>query len=319
VPKLGVPGRPAGGIDCLGQIPGYRTSLSADEVKHVLGWSGYAHFLAEGQFAPLDGKLFRLRQSEGAQAVPTLVSASLIAKKIAVGVKSVGLDIRVASHGNFGDSWDIAKRNARLFVDCAKLVGIEAHPVLTDARFPCQPFFGRRESLVALSEIFGGKMSPWLRHHVDICRTLAMVCVSEGRSKSISSAGPDILRRHFNENIEAQGGLVGDFEKLVAATRGEHSIILRAIKAGFCRYPLKELRDAFVAWQKRSECPSSPFPDPVGLVFLHPPGTWVGKNEGVATLRADASVLSEAIDQLTKLVCIPSTHPLGLGVEGLNE
>ncbi len=33
VPKLGVPGRPAGGIDCLAQIPGYRTELSAQEVE----------------------------------------------------------------------------------------------------------------------------------------------------------------------------------------------------------------------------------------------------------------------------------------------
>lgn len=72
VPKLGVPGRPAGGIDCLAQIPGYHSTLTPEEVEAVLASGGYAHFLAAGEMAPLDGRMFRLRQDCGAQAVPTL-------------------------------------------------------------------------------------------------------------------------------------------------------------------------------------------------------------------------------------------------------
>jgi pyrimidine-nucleoside phosphorylase len=53
VPKLGVPGRPAGGIDCLAQIPGYRTELSLREIEGIVERSGYAHFLAKGEMAPL--------------------------------------------------------------------------------------------------------------------------------------------------------------------------------------------------------------------------------------------------------------------------
>src|SRR5437868_1759275 len=41
VPKLGVPGRPAGGIDVLAQLPGYRTNLSATDVRRVLDRCGY--------------------------------------------------------------------------------------------------------------------------------------------------------------------------------------------------------------------------------------------------------------------------------------
>ena len=101
VPKLGVPGRPAGGLDVLSRIPGYRVDLSAAEVACVLRDCGYAHFVAGERIAPLDARLFTLRQQTGAQTIPALVIASLLSKKIAVGVRTVGLDVRVAMHGNF--------------------------------------------------------------------------------------------------------------------------------------------------------------------------------------------------------------------------
>ena len=157
VPKLGVPGRPAGGIDCLAQIPYFKTMLSTAEVYKVLDSSGYAHFLASNEFAPVDGKMFRLRQEAGAQAVPGLVTASLLAKKLAVGIKHMGLDIRVSPYGNFGTDWVSAVENARLFVKTATLVGIEASPVLTDGQYPYQPYLGRSETLVALDDLFDGQ------------------------------------------------------------------------------------------------------------------------------------------------------------------
>ena len=54
VPKLTVPGSPAGGIDILAQIPGYRTEFRAEEIQQLLDDSGYVHFVSGGQFAPLD-------------------------------------------------------------------------------------------------------------------------------------------------------------------------------------------------------------------------------------------------------------------------
>ena len=101
VPKLGVPGRPAGGIDVLAQVPGYQVELDATEMFRVLDRCGYAHFLAGPEFAPLDAALFRYRQKAGAQNVTALAVASILAKKIACGLNLAGLDVRVAPHGEF--------------------------------------------------------------------------------------------------------------------------------------------------------------------------------------------------------------------------
>ena len=82
VPKLGVPGRPAGGIDVLAQVPGYQVELDATEIFRVLDRCGYAHFLAGPEFAPLDAALFRYRQKAGAQNVTALAVASILPDRL---------------------------------------------------------------------------------------------------------------------------------------------------------------------------------------------------------------------------------------------
>jgi thymidine phosphorylase len=174
VPKLGVPGRPAGGLDIMAQIPGYQTRLDPTDVRAVLDRCRYAHFEAAGRFAPMDGRLFAFRQSSGAQAVIPLVISSLLSKKLAVGVKRVGLDIRVGNHGNFGATFAEANENASRFIRIASLLGISAKAFITNANRPYQPYIGRGEALLALHEWFTGAADPWLSRHIDQCAFMAL-------------------------------------------------------------------------------------------------------------------------------------------------
>lgn len=177
VPKLGVPGRPAGGLDVLSQIPGYRTALSVPDVTRIIENCGYVHFAAGELVAPLDSRLFKLRQQINAQSVPALVIASLLAKKVAVGVSTVGLDVRVASHGNFGSNMPSARENSRRFCRVAELLGINATCILTDGSRPYQPYIGRGESLLALFRLFSGDSDPWLRRHANQCSWISAATV----------------------------------------------------------------------------------------------------------------------------------------------
>lgn len=309
VPKLGVPGRPAGGIDCLAQIPGYRTNLSTSDVYSIINSTGYAHFLAVGDFAPLDGRMFQLRQNIGAQKIPGLVVSSLLAKKIAVGVKYAGLDIRVASHGNFGIDWITAKGNAKLFVETAKLLDIKACTVLTNAEYPYQPYIGRSEVLVALDDFFENKSSSWLDDHFSLCRTLAMVCIPEKyRTKIMKSSRLD-LKASFEENLESQGATLSAFEAIVSQTRAEHRILLTANFEGFCTYSLQSLRDVFVYFQKLQIDKSHIFPDPIGLILHRQSGEWVGKGDVLASVRLPKEKEDEVLSKLKLLICNPSPIP----------
>ncbi len=124
VPKLGVPGRPAGGIDVLAQIPGFKYSLTDSEAIGVLKRAGYVHFLAGDSHGKHDALLFSYRKKNDALALAPLVIASLLSKKLIVGLTCVGLDVRVSSFRNFGQTWNDARANATRCCNVAWVLGI---------------------------------------------------------------------------------------------------------------------------------------------------------------------------------------------------
>ncbi|GBG56437.1 thymidine phosphorylase [Sporomusaceae bacterium FL31] len=317
VPKVGVPGRPAGGIDSLAQISGYKVLLTLKEVSETLATSKYAHFLADGNFVPLDGRMFRLRQQHEAQNIPTLVAASLLSKKIAVDIKYVGLDVRVAPYGNFGDDWTTATKNAELFLNTANKLSIKAFPVLTNANYPYQPYIGRTEALVALEEIFSDSANQWLRRHLNICKTIALTCVPDLKREAVVKTTLKDLRVCFEQNLIAQGTTAQEYYNTVQITRNKHFREIRAWQDGFIYYPIYEIRNAMVRWQDKYKSELVPFPDPVGLVLRKYPGEWVRKGEVIATIRVPEDNIDLALEHFSQLIAKTIAYPMGSEFEGV--
>lgn len=316
VPKLGVPGRPAGGIDCLAQIPGYRAVMSPAEVDRGLSESGYIHFLGGESIAPLDSRMFRLRQENSAQEVPTLVVASRLSKKLAVGVQVAGLDIRVAPHGNFGKDWEEAERNARLFVEVGQRVGIEATAVLTDGRFPYRPYIGRKEALLALNKIFAGDSPAWLTEHFELCRTLALASAPNSMRSRLSKASVSDLEAVFLSNVKMQGGDLDALDRMIKDLAGDHNVAISANEAGFAHFDLHLIRKALVYWQNSCTENGRIFPDPVGLILTKRSGEWVDQGATLATVRIDGFPQDEVVISLQHAIRVAST-PSNPCVKGL--
>lgn len=313
VPKLGVPGRPAGGIDVLAQLRGYKVELSESEIREVIQGCGYAHFLAGSEFAPLDAALFRFRQTHGAQNIPALAVASILAKKIACGVAYAGLDVRVALHGNFGADYVTARAAATDFCVAAKMAGIAAVAGLTDARTPNQPYIGRGEALLALKLLFQGQADPWLSEHDDLCRLLAahVAALASGTKELHRSIG-DI----FQSNVAAQGGTSEAFEEKTDEIARVRRRDLTARKDGFFVVDLERLRSAFVA-ANAPHTTEAQFPDKVGLILRKRPGTYVRRGDVLASVRADEAIWvakGEGIEASLSIVDFPATTPKLEGV-----
>ena len=295
VPKLGVSGSPVGAIDSLAQIPGFCTSLSGDRVRQIVeGPVGHAHFLAGPDMAPLDGRMFRIRINTGTVAVDTLTAGSLLSNKLAVGITYTGLDIRVYSQGNFGTDDCKAAINKEFYAEVAKRLGITARPVLTSLGQPYQPYFGRREALLALDCVFRRTGGRWLSDHVDTCRSLAAKCLPDHLYAKVVNVSADELRWHFEQNLLAQGAKPADFDALVDQTRRDHSAVIRADHAGYCLYQVDKLSDQVIKFQTSVAQGQAPFPDPVGLVLLVEPGAWIESGTPIATIRATKDLADAA-------------------------
>lgn len=307
VVKLAVPGRPAGAIDVLGTIPGYRTRLSTAEVRAALVQCSFAHFLADDRFAPLDRALFDYRRKVGAVAVPILAAASLLAKKTAVGVKHVGLDVRVGPHGNFGTTRDAARANAQAFCAAARLIGISASAFLTDGERVAQPWIGRGESLVALALALGiedaADLSIWAKSHFADCfRMAAYTAGTDATSFAGDEATTDRARKALESHLVAQGTSMDALHSRVSAVVRSPRVEVTADRAGVLNLDLDLLRTAMVAAQGPSD---STFSDPVGLELLERPRTMVKAGQPLARLRTTGDGIDVAsIQSAFRIVCV---------------
>lgn len=313
VPKLGVPGRPAGGVDVLAQLPGYRTELTAPEVHRILDSCGYAHFLAGAEFAPLDAALFQFRQKVGAQNLPAFAVASILAKKIACGVRFAGLDVRVAPHGNFGSDYSEARISAAWFCSAAAAAGISAAAALTDGRTPYQPYIGRGESVLALRLIFEGRADPWLIEHNHRCRLLAANVAALHPGMGVQSSD---IQSAFVENVIAQGSSKDAFYEKAAAIEECPRHEVRAARDGFFWVDLSTLRPVFTDANSRS-AEGGPFSDFLGIILKERPGAYVHRGDLLGSVRADDATWIAFSEVLTKSFLILDVLDYAPGVEGV--
>ena len=294
VPKLAVTGRPAGGIDVMAQVPFYRITLSGTDVLRIIERCRYAHFLATTDHAPLDARLFDYRRKTGTVNVPALAIASLLAKKLAVGLAKVGLEVRVAPHGNFGGTWTESRANAARFCKIARIVGIDAICFLTDASRPYQPFVGRGEALMALAQLLEGKQGPWLEQHVRMCFAMAR---SVAGADSLSLPTKDQIIRAFAANLEAQGSNLEMFFDCVRHISEAPRSGISAQKSGYLVIDLTRIRGPLVKLQDDFKTTAIPYPDPAGVVFAKNTGDYVHRGEVVASVRCDSLEIRSELAQ----------------------
>ena len=81
--------------------------------------------------APADKKLYSIRDTVGAVESIPLITSSILSKKIASGLKTLILDVKVGN-GSFNKSMDIAVTLANSLVDVSKGAGLQCQAVLTD-------------------------------------------------------------------------------------------------------------------------------------------------------------------------------------------
>ena len=228
--------------------------------------------------------LFAYRRAQHAVNIPELAIASLLAKKLSVGVTEAGLEVRVASHGNFGASWEEAKSNAIRFNRVAASLGIKSVCFLTNAETPYQPGIGRGEALLAIAEILENPTDPSLVQHARMCFAMAKRVAGDTQA---SMPRPEELLPFFASHLEAQGSSLNAFHQAVKLIRGQPRHEWRASRTGFLLINLGRLRDAIVQIQDIVGYAHNPYPDPAGIFLVCGAFRHVLADEVIAIARCD--------------------------------
>lgn len=277
VPKLGVPGRPAGGVDALAQVPGYRVDLNRIEAKAALDDCGYVHLLAGNHFAPADAAMFAYRQRTGAQGIAALAIASLLAKKLAMGIQLVGLEVRVSRYGNFGRDVATARQNAHRFCGVAQRLGLDSLCIVTDGNRPQQPYIGRGEAILAIARLLHNEDCPWLSEHASSCGEWVSALIDAPAATRSDTA------RSFSANLICQGGTTDGLLAKASVIAAAHTKTVEASRDGILQYDGCVLRDAILA--ARMPDKGTSFDDSAGLILLVRPGSFVKAGEPVVSVR----------------------------------
>lgn len=128
-------GHTGGTLDKLESIPGWRASLSNDELMQQLEDVGAVICAAGDGLAPADKKLYALRDVTGTVEAIPLIASSIMSKKIAEGTGALVLDVKVGSGAFMKDLTD-ARELAETMVALGTDAGVKTVALLTDMSIP---------------------------------------------------------------------------------------------------------------------------------------------------------------------------------------
>ena len=124
-------GHTGGTLDKFDSIPGYNTQPNVKTFRDVVKNVGCAIIGQTSNLAPADKRLYSIRDNVGTVESIPLITSSILSKKIAAGLKSLILDVKIGN-GSFNETEEIANKLAISLVSVAKGVGIQCSAVLTD-------------------------------------------------------------------------------------------------------------------------------------------------------------------------------------------
>jgi len=144
-------GHTGGTLDKLESIPGFRTNLSNEEFKDVLDKVGWAVIGQSDSITPADGKLYSLRDATGTVESIALIAASIMSKKLSMGLDALVLDVKVGA-GAFMKRQVDARRLAQLMTTIARRHDLRAQALITDMNQPLGYAIGNALEIMEVSQ-----------------------------------------------------------------------------------------------------------------------------------------------------------------------
>ena len=148
-------GHTGGTLDKLESIPGWRASLTNEEMLRQLGDIGAVICAPGPGLVPADKKLYALRDVTGTVESIPLIASSIMSKKIAEGAGALVLDVKVGS-GAFMKTLDSARELAQTMVEIGGAEGVIAVALLTDMSVPLGLTAGNALEVEEAIEVLAG-------------------------------------------------------------------------------------------------------------------------------------------------------------------
>lgn len=311
-------GHTGGTLDKLESIPGY--SIMPDEAlfRKTVREAGCAIIGQTAALAPADKRLYAVRDVTATVDSVPLITASILSKKLAAGLKTLVLDVKVGN-GSFMESLEEAKTLARALVEVANGAGVRTSALITDMNQSladaagnaveirnCLAFLknekvGTRLETVVLALAAEMLVSAAIAGSLEEAGTMAAKAVSSGRAAE-----------RFARMVHMLGG-PADFIERSEAYLPQAPVVMpvEAAEAGyFAQVDTRGLGMAVIALGGGRLRPDDRIDHRVGLSDIRPLGTYVEQGEPIAFVHAaDEAGAKAALRAVGSLVRVAPEPP----------
>ncbi len=285
-------GHTGGTLDKLESIAGFRTRLSLAEARRQLDELGCALIGQSEEIAPLDRRLYALRDATCTVESIPLIAASIMSKKLAEGLTGLVLDIKRGS-GGFLPDLDRGVELARLMIDLGAEHGCPVVALLTAMDRPLGRACGNALEVEEAIHALRGEGPPDLMQvtyalgaemlvlggvapNADHARRKMEVAISNGRAAEM-----------FQRIIAAQGGRSVGGRRSVAPSPGARGRdLLRAARGVVARVEPRAVGRGVIALGGGRTRMGDAVDPSVGFVIRARPGDVVRLGEPLATIFA---------------------------------
>ena len=200
-----------GTIDKLESIPGFKTDLNIEHFKANVKNIGVCIMNQGLNFAPAEGKIYKLRNEIACENSLPIIASSLMSLKIATGSNKIVFDI-TSGKGTYISTQEEARRLAKLLVRLGKNINKDVKCVITNMNQPIGYSIGHnlemKETINALKGIIAEDLA-------EVVETLGSLMISlatgekdlkENSAKIKEAIKSGAAFEKFKEMVAAQGG-----------------------------------------------------------------------------------------------------------------
>jgi len=319
-------GHTGGTLDKFDAIPGYTTSPDNELFRKTVKEVGCAIIGQTDDLAPADRTLYAIRDVTATVENISLITASILAKKLAAGLDVLILDVKVGS-GAFMKTLDDARELANSLVTVANGAGVRTAAVITDMNQPLATAAGNALEVGNAVDFLVGKSRDKRLLHVTLelaAQALLLAKISPNHDEAYKMAetalGSGQAAERFSQMVAALGGPV-DFVENMDRHLPRAPIIRDVFAKEFgtvSQIDARQLGMAVVALGGGRRTPSDKIDHAVGFDHLAGLGTKLDQHTPLGRLHArDETSAAEAAQRLREAYSSARSyeeHPLIAGI-----
>ena len=231
-------GHTGGTVDKLESIPGLQTAVTGDHFVRLVADCGLAIVGQSANLVPADRKLYALRDVTATVNNISLISSSIMSKKLASGADRIVLDVKVGS-GAFMDQLNEARELAKLMVAIGRRARHRTTALITDMNQPLGRAVGNALEIREAIDILRGEGSGDLKSlSLELAAEMLLSGELAGSREAAmieldSALGSGRALERLEQMIERLGGDPGVCANPAILPQAAEEVVVRADRGGF--------------------------------------------------------------------------------------